>query len=162
MEQYQRLCDQFSTLKHTSRKFFLEGKITLDEAMKFSELSRSEYKRAKSRLHQLHLKRHALLVAYREGMIDVPVASISALGDELDAMPRHIVDSVLSGSITLIQARYAARQQFGKKSVKELCRVNTPTQPHRVRKYASGTEHSVRSPVVVRPRSRHAYRSTRS
>lgn len=141
-------CD---TLSQKGLRAFLAGKITFAEAKEFSMRSRLENKGLVTRVDLLHTKRHEVLLRKHED-IAIPHVQPDAFVDELDLMPEHIAASVLDGRITLVQARFAVRDQLGAKGVHDLARANTPTLPYRTRKFRLGTEHSVHARIVrVRP-----------
>ncbi len=141
----------FHALRPKGKKLFLAGHVTFSEAQQFSAFSKPEKKRAKTQLHQMHLRRHSPILREHEN-IGEPVESIYAFGEELDAMPVHISHQVLEGSMTLIQARFAKQRQFGKKPVMELCRANVPKVPNRDRMRPASSEVSVHAVNVrVRP-----------
>ncbi len=158
---------QMKQLKPKARKLFLEGKITLVEAQQFSVRSRTENQRLSMRVEQLHKKRHEDLLREHEGVpsehdeIAAVYTSVDKLVYALFLLPAHITKSVISGQITLVQARYASHHKMGRKKLTALHCVNKPTVPHREIKHKLGTEHSLRDPVRVRPRSRHAHPANR-
>ncbi|MCX6714503.1 MAG: hypothetical protein NTX72_01685 [Candidatus Uhrbacteria bacterium] len=150
----------WDSLRPKVQRAFLAGKITYEEAQQFSTRSCLENKRLNVQVELLHTKRHEVLFRTHAD-INNPHKDIQALADELDRMPEHVAMQVMGGKLTLVQARFADRNKFGAKGVQDLCHTNTPTLPYRVRKFASGTEHSVRSFVQVRSRSRFAHPSSR-
>ena len=158
---------QVMQMKPRVRKLFLAGKITLEEAQTFSERSRLDNQRLHSRVDQLHQKRHADLlrehacVPSELDVIATVYASIDQLVNDMCLLPPHITKLVLYGKLTLLQARYANFHRLGRKKLRVLHRMNNPAVPYREVKYALGTEHSLRAPVRVRPRSRYAHISNR-
>lgn len=153
-QQFLLACDAISA---RSKRNFLAGKITLSEAQKVSSDPRVVAKQFFLRADQLHLKRHSVLERAHP-QIMTPHDKMKDFVTEIDRMPEHIALSFMRGEITLVQARFAVCDRFGMKGVQELARVNTPAVPYRERKYKLGTEHSVRNPIKVRPRSRFARR----
>lgn len=160
LQDRQQFFDVWDTLRPKTQRAFLAGKITYQEAQQFSTRSSLENRRLNTQVNLLHTKRHQILFR-QHADISNPHKDIQALAEELDRMPEHIATLVMSGQLTLVQARFAVRNKFGAKGVQDLCQTNTPTAPYRVRKFASGTEHSVRSFVQVRPRGRFSHPSSR-
>lgn len=146
-----RFLDLCELLTPKVRHAFLSGKITLPEAQEFSSRSRLENKGFNTRVNQLHIKRHEVLIRTHAD-INKSHKTIEDLADELSCMPDHISLAVIEGKLTPLQARYAVKKQFGTKSVLDLSRVNVRTVPYRARKFRLGTEGSICAPIVrVRP-----------
>lgn len=150
-------CDQLSP---KVQRIFLAGKITLPEAKAFSMRSRLENQGLFARVDYLHGKRHKDILCEHADMA-ITHKSIEELADELDLMPEHIAVSAIEGRLTPTQARFAARKKYGMKAIENLSSRNVPTAPYRERKYAAGTEDSIRNMTQVRPRSRFAHVTTR-
>lgn len=147
-QEFLHACD---TLIPKAERAFLAGKITFAEAKEFSARSRLANKGLVTRVDLLHTRRHEVLLR-KHADIAVPHVRPDTFADELDLIPEHIAASVMDGHITLLQARFAVRDQLGAKGVHDLARANTPTLPYRTRKFRLGTEHSIHAHIVrVRP-----------
>lgn len=146
-DKFLQVCDALSS---KGRRAFLAGKITFAEAKEFSARSRLENKGLVVRVDLLHTKRHEVLLRKHQD-IAIPHNEPDTFAAELDLMPEHIAASVLDGSITLVQARFAVRDRLGAKGVHGLARANAPTLPYRTRKFRLGTEQSVHA-LIIRDR----------
>lgn len=160
LEVRQKFLDEWLNVKPKMQRAFLAGKITYTEAVEFSKRTRTQNKSFLAIVDSLHVRRHSVLMRKFKDL-DLSHDDIDQFMNEVESMHAHICRSVLSGKLTLTQARFANQSKFGAKGVADLSRTNAQPVPYRDRKFRLGTEHSVRNPLKVRSHTSGQFSSVR-
>lgn len=114
---------RFNQLTPKARRMFMEGKITLGQAYKFSTQRREFGKRKLEDLADRHLTHHTELLGHLP-YINYPLHSLEDLLNELARHPRAIARAIARGELTLVQARFARERSLGGKRLTDLMAHN--------------------------------------
>jgi len=143
----EELIAQLTPMKRFVQKKVYAGKITLQEALHVSTLSRSEREKELARLEALHLRRHKKELKNSRYQ---PIVQMKEFVQICKSLRLPILERFLAGEITYTQARYASNHRFNNRRVEGLIYRNKPGMKRSARKRRDGTEISVRpSPSIA-------------
>ena len=114
---------RFGQLTKKARVMFMEGNITFGQAHQFSTARHRFRKVQLNDLTRRHIDHHTEILNSLP-FITYSIQSVDDLMHEISRLPRAIQHAIMSGQLTLVQARYARERSLGRKDIAALTSRN--------------------------------------